>query len=99
MAVDTLVDILQQGGVMEGIHSLDVGIIIAPALTEVISNMAEASEVEYTKMSISEDEKIATTGEIAFALKEEPQAKIVEMDVEEEVEQEEPKGLMARRAM
>jgi hypothetical protein len=99
VAVDTLVDILQQGGVMEGIHSLDVGIIIAPALTEVISNMAEASEVEYTKMSISEDEKIATTGEIAFALKEEPQAKIVEMDVEEEVEQEEPKGLMARRAM
>lgn len=99
VAVDTLVDILQQGGVMEGIHSLDVGIIIAPALTEVISNMAEASEVEYTKMSISEDEKIANTGEIAFALKEEPQEKIVELDVEEEVEQEEPKGLMARRAM
>jgi hypothetical protein len=99
VAVDTLVDILQQGGVMEGIHSLDVGIIIAPALTEVISNMAEASEVEYTKMSISEDEKVANSGEIAFALKEEPQEKIVEMDVEEEVEQEEPKGLMARRAM
>lgn len=99
VAVDTLVDILQQGGVMEGIHSLDVGIIIAPALTEVISNMAEASEVEYTKMSISEDEKVANSGEIAFALKEEPQEKIVELDVEEEVEQEEPKGLMARRAM
>ena len=35
--VNTLVDIIQQGGVMEGVHSLDVGIIIAPALTEVIS--------------------------------------------------------------
>ena len=39
--VNTLVDIIQQGGVMEGIHSLDVGIIIAPALVEVISNMAD----------------------------------------------------------
>ena len=66
--VDTLVDIVQQGGVMEGIHSLDVGIVIAPALTEVISNMAEAAEVDYIKMSEERDKKTANKSEIIFAL-------------------------------
>ena len=34
--VDTLVDTIQLGGVMEGVHSVDVGIIISPALSELI---------------------------------------------------------------
>lgn len=96
--VNTLVDILQQGGVMEGVHSLDVGIVIAPALAEVISNMAEAAEVDYTKMPEEKDKKTANKSEILFALKEDPQELQPEIDIEPEVE-EEPKGLMARRAV
>tara|TARA_R100000329_G_scaffold31631_2_gene29254 strand:- start:425 stop:925 length:501 start_codon:yes stop_codon:yes gene_type:complete len=95
--VNTLVDILQQGGVMEGIHSLDVGIVIAPALTEVISNMAEAAEVDYVKMSEERDKKTANKSEIIFALKEDPKEEEPEVDIEPEPEMEEPKGLMARR--
>ena len=96
--VDTLVDILQQGAVMEGVHSLDVGIIIAPALTEVISNMAEAADVEHVKMSKGEDEKKATSAEVIFALKKD-EAEDIPKIIEESDVKEESKGLMARRAM
>ena len=96
--VDTLVDIVQQGGVMEGIHSLDVGIIIAPALTEVISNMAEAAEVDYVKFSNDKGKKGASSAELVYAMKQEAEPEMPEIEIEPEVE-EEPKGLMARRAM
>ena len=95
--VDVLVDIMQQGGVMEGMHSLDTGIIIAPALVEVISSMADNVGIEYTKFSTGTKDKSATSAEIIFATKDEPQAEVPEIEVEEDME-EEPKGLMARRA-
>ena len=103
--VDTLVDTLQLGGVMQGLHSVDVGMIIAPALTEVISKMAEKSGVEHTVMSTDTDEKAPTKTEIALTLnemkarrelpKEEP---VEEPQEEEAMEDEEPRGLMARRS-
>ena len=34
--IASLVDIMQLGGVMEGLHSVDVGVIISPALAEVM---------------------------------------------------------------
>ena len=95
--VDVLVDIMQQGGVMEGVHSLDTGIIIAPALVEVISSMADYVGIEYTKFSTGTKDKSATSAEIVFATKEEPQTEAPEIEIEEAME-EEPKGLMARRA-
>ena len=95
--VDVLVDIMQQGGVMEGVHSLDTGIVIAPALVEVISNMADNVGIEYTKFSTDKKKKGASSAEIVFALKDEPKSEMPEVEIQEDVE-EEPKGLMARRA-
>ena len=95
--VDVLVDIMQQGGVMEGVHSLDTGIVIAPALVEVISNMADNVGIEYTKFSTDKKKKGASSAEIVFALKDEPKSEMPEVEIQEDVE-EEPTGLMARRA-
>tara|TARA_R100001509_G_C4809769_1_gene196021 strand:+ start:347 stop:838 length:492 start_codon:yes stop_codon:yes gene_type:complete len=95
--VDVLVDIMQQGGVMEGVHSLDTGIVIAPALVEVISNMADNVGIEYTKFSTDKKKKGASSAEIVFALKDELEPEMPEVEMEEDVK-EEPKGLMARRA-
>ena len=95
--VDVLVDIMQQGGVMEGIHSLDTGIVIAPALVEVISSMADNVGIEYTKFSTDKKKKGASSAEIVFALKDEPKSEMPEVEIQEEPK-EEPKGLMARRA-
>jgi hypothetical protein len=100
--VDTLVDTVQLGGVMEGLHSVDVGMIIAPALIEAISGMADKAGVKYTRESTDIDEEAPMGSEIALTLtkmregkdmpKEAPVEKVVE-----EVTEEEPTGLMARR--
>ena len=100
--VDTLVDTVQLGGVMEGLHSVDVGMIIAPALIEAISGMADKAGVKYTRESTDIDEEAPMGSEIALTLtkmregkdmpKEAPVEKVVE-----EVTEEEPTGWMARR--
>mgnify|MGYP001201938043 FL=1 len=99
--VDTLVDVLQTGGVMEGMHSLDVGIIISPAIAEAMTSMADAAEVMYVETS---EEYVADQPydtEIALALNDIAKEsgedfKNVE-PVIDETEEEEPKGLMSRR--
>ncbi len=104
--VDTLVDTLQLGGVMEGLHSVDVGIVISPALAEVVSRMAEAAEVDYVLVSEDNLDAAPTKTSIALGLdKLRQKQKGIEIvdkkempdDVVEEPVEEEPKGLMARR--
>jgi len=43
----TLVQGILRGAVMEGIHSIDVSLIIAPVLHEHIKGFADAAELEY----------------------------------------------------
>jgi CO dehydrogenase/acetyl-CoA synthase alpha subunit len=76
--------------------------IIAPALIEAISGMADKAGVKYTRESTDIDEEAPMGSEIALTLtkmregkdmpKEAPVEKVVE-----EVTEEEPTGLMARR--
>jgi hypothetical protein len=103
--IDTVVDTVQLGGVMEGVHSVDVGILISPVLAEVIEQMAIAADVNYTLEGKEEDEETPDDSEIALAMME--AAKKTGLAIKEEtvVEEEEapveklqPKGLMARRA-
>ena len=101
--VDTLVDTVQLGGVMEGLHSVDVGIIIAPALVEAVSKIAEKAGVEYIEESQEVDPEVPSKSALALSLQEikEQDSGIVkkEPEVEEVVEmpEEKPTGLMARR--
>ena len=103
--VDTLVDNMTLGGVMEGLHSADVSMIIAPALMEVISGMAKQAGVKHTVVSTDVDEEAPTNAEVALTvnkLKEKADMPIERMkeepQEEEQPEQEAPRGLMARRA-
>ena len=45
--VTNLIDMIVLNGVMEGTHSIDVGIVISPALYELITGMADSLEIEY----------------------------------------------------
>ena len=95
--VDTLVDTMQ----LDGIHSVDVGMIIAPSLAEIIGDMADKAEVKYKMLSTDDPEELPTKAEIALTLndisnadvktKEEPE------QLQEAQEEEKPRGLMARR--
>ena len=105
--VADIANIIQTSSVMEGIHSVDVGVLVSPVIMEMIMFIAESADVEYvtgldepTKGQISKTKmaKIMQELEQEVGNIEEPKeteaAKVEQADGEE---QEEPKGLMARR--
>ena len=101
--IDTIVDTVQLGGVMEGVHSVDVGILVSPVLAEAIEQMAIAAEVDYRVEGQEVDEEVPDDSQIAIAMMEAAkstgeQIKETPEEVEEPVEEPQPKGLMARRA-
>lgn len=96
---------LQTSSVMEGKHTIDVGILVLPVLVELMITLAEANEVPYkTGMESQEDTSISET-QIALAEKKglfKPKDKPTQMperEAPQEVLQEEEgqMGLMTRR--
>ena len=84
--------------VMEGVHSIDVGVLMLPIVVEMLKFVAESNKVEY--VTGMEERKIKPNEEIttALAMKELNEEKSVpEQPMEEEpVEETQLKGLMAR---
>tara|TARA_B100000925_G_C21972604_1_gene458599 strand:- start:131 stop:628 length:498 start_codon:yes stop_codon:yes gene_type:complete len=102
--VTSIAEAAMLGGVMEGRHTIDVGILILPFLMEIISYIGDLAKIEYTmgnKKVVSDNVKIQppSDSEIAVAAKRVTEIKeeIASDTVEETIETEEPKGLMARR--
>ena len=97
---------LQLGAVLEGVHSIDVGILVTPVLIEMMAYIAEQNDIEFKIGTEEEESSKPSESLISAAIKgleergvvgdEEPMAEEEETETEEE---EEPKGLMARRAM
>ena len=101
--IATLVDTMQLGGVMEGLHSVDVGVIISPALAEAIEGMAKSAEVKYSVTGTDPNDKKPDDTQISLALSSLAEEKVEASGIMEELQDEqpmqtaEPKGLMARR--
>lgn len=49
VAVESIVDVITTSSVMNGIHSLDIGFIVSPVISEMLRYIAESHEVEYTE--------------------------------------------------
>jgi len=103
----TIANTMQLTAVMQGVHSIDLGILVTPIIVEMLAYLADSQGVKYKVGDEEpEDDEIPTEGEIAAALnrlKEEddkpiPVPGIDDNDEGLEEEEEEPKGLMARRA-
>ena len=96
-----LAETITLGGVMEGLHSVDVAVLVNPVLVELMAGIADNADVEY-KVGDTDGEDIPDKGIVAKAMKEIrckysfDEDKEPEQQVEEE-ETEEPRGLMARR--
>ena len=94
----TIANAMQNAAVMEGVHSIDVGVLMLPIIVELLKYIAEKNKVKYTtgmeKRDVAPNEQIAT----ALAMKEiGEEAGMPEEPVEEEpVEEPQPRGLMAR---
>tara|TARA_R110000751_G_C13718673_1_gene475206 strand:- start:65 stop:601 length:537 start_codon:yes stop_codon:yes gene_type:complete len=102
-------------GNMEGKHSIDVGVLVQPVIVEFLKGIADITETKYTISADKNfRDKDVTEGMLNKVTKElqtlpqEQQSDIdnlvakssdIDTDIEEKNIMEEPKGLMARRAM
>jgi len=99
----TLANAIQSSGVMEGKHSLDVGILIMPVLMETMAYLAEESGIEYevgTNKKIGSDKPSQAAVARALTMVKKKKGKVSEEPEEEQVEMELEKpsgGLMSRR--
>ena len=107
----TLANTIQLGSVMEGLHTVDVGILMIPILVETMALIGDSSDVDYvTGMDDVKADRPAMTSRIISDLQdkqnldsdismEEPMAEDMPMEesIDKEMPMEEPKGLMARR--
>jgi hypothetical protein len=102
--VQNVANILQKTSVMEGLHTIDVGILVAPAVEEMIMAVADMYGVRYAEsMDQIMEGFMANPRAVRLAMKdlEKSMAEPEEEDTllapqEEEVLPEEPMGLMAR---
>ena len=65
IAISTIVNALQSGAVMEGIHTLDVGLLVAPVLVEYLALQSEEADI---KFSIGDEESDIPSPESIDAL-------------------------------
>jgi len=97
----TIANSFQLASVMEGKHSIDVGILVIPVLVELMMTLADANEVEYVSGMSREKEKGLSNAQIALAKKKGMLDKDIEVEEptpEPTEEPEEPNmGLMSRR--
>ena len=65
----TIANSFQLASVMEGKHSIDVGVLVIPVLVELMMTVADANEVEYVSGMSREKEKGLSNAQIALAKK------------------------------
>ena len=95
----TIANSFQLASVMEGKHTVDVGILVIPVLVEMMMAIAEANDVEYVSGMDREKEKDLSNAEIALAKKKGLFDKKANIPLkQEQPTKEEPMmGLMSRR--
>lgn len=95
----TIANSLQVGGVMQGYHTIDVGVLIMPVLIEMMAYIAEADNIKYV-LGTEEGRRVRekdSTIQLALSKLEAKMPEDIDVVEEQEEETEEPTGLMARR--
>jgi len=108
--VTTIADVMNMSGVMDGTHSVDIGILVSPVLVEFMMFIADSAGIEYnTGLEKEEGPSKALINRAISKFKKEttkqdtvqPDEMAEEMPVETQEEkpmaEEKPVGLMARR--
>tara|TARA_A100001515_G_scaffold59829_1_gene47249 strand:- start:2593 stop:3120 length:528 start_codon:yes stop_codon:yes gene_type:complete len=104
--ITSLAEVLTLGGVMEGLHTIDVAVLINPILVEFLEGMAKITDTKYTLGDVDGEEipdrlllnkamqELKEEEDTFEDIKEERKNEPIE---EEEEQEEKPKGLMARK--
>lgn len=101
--VTTIANSMQLSSVMEGKHTVDVGMLVVPVLMEMIMMLGDSANIEYETGLTNPDAGKPRDSQLAkYAMK--YKEKLKDTDVEEvkeepvkEEEEDKPTGLMARR--
>ena len=90
---------MQLGAVLQGVHSIDVGVLITPIIIEILRTLAEKTDTDYVIGDEPEDTDRPSDAVIESAVNKIKSMPIEDKVEEEEIEEddEEPMGLMARR--
>ena len=96
--LSTIANSMQLGGVLQGIHTIDVGILIMPVLMEIMKHLAEKTDTKYVMGDEPEESDRPSDSVIQSAINSLKEGEEVDIDEETIKEEEEPMGLMARRA-
>jgi hypothetical protein len=101
--LSTIANSMQLGAVLQGVHSIDVGVLVLPILIEIMKTLAEKTDTKYVMGDEPEESDRASDAVLDSALSKIKGMTVEDMpeeeeDMMEEEIQEEPMGLMARRA-
>lgn len=100
-----LAETITLGGVMEGVHSIDVAVMVNPILVEYMEGIAKQADIKYTLGDTDDYENEPDGFLLADVMRNLEKSELNgELDKEEEeteepVAKEEPRGLMARRGV
>lgn len=101
--VKTLTEGILRMGVSEGVHSIDVSMIVAPVVHEFIKNVGDSAGIEYEEGFVNKKEEAKQRKAVERAKAKRWAKKALQVDPEEmekpeePVVEEEPKGFMSRR--
>jgi len=101
--VSALANTIQLSGVMQGLHTIDSGILVMPVIMEMIMMLGDAAGVKYDS-GVGNPNKNKTRTSLLAKVAMEYDKKLEEVDIKEAVEEKEEEpdvqyssGLMARR--
>jgi len=101
--VSAIANSIQLSGVMQGLHTIDSGILVMPALMEMIMMLGDAADVKY-ETGLDNPNKGVTRDTLLAKVASQYKKKLEDTDIKEAVEEkdDEPEeqyssGLMARR--
>jgi len=107
LPVTVLVEVLTMGGVMQGLHSVDISVIISPVLVEFIKGAADKAGIDYDlgieNKAAYQPELLRSVltemrGKDSVVAIEDPFSTDAAPEAEEEEQPEEKPSLMARRS-
>tara|TARA_R100000353_G_scaffold44627_1_gene35845 strand:+ start:161 stop:655 length:495 start_codon:yes stop_codon:yes gene_type:complete len=99
--LSTIANSMQLGAVLQGVHNIDVGVLIMPILIEIMKTLAEKTDTNYVMGDEPEESDRPSDAVLESALSKIKGMTVKDMPEEEDMEEEtdeEPMGLMARRA-
>ena len=99
--LSTIANSMQLGAVLQGVHNIDVGVLIIPIIIEIMKTLAEKTDTKYVMGDEPEESDRPSDAVLESALNKIKGMTVEDMPEEEDMEEEtdeEPMGLMARRA-